>query len=238
MIDRYVADLRHRLRGPVIVRAGMVREVRDGLLDAAEAHRASGLDTASAERQAVDEFGSPDVIAAGLRPELAAAAGRHLAVLMLLLGSVQFVVVEALWKGQAADDGWPPVSAGYGLLAQFVDVSNLVTLAGSALAALALGIGGRVLPSRPIVRAASVLVLADLLIAAVGGPLLTAFAPVPVTTWPVGDLVQGAIVTLVPSVWMAALAWRCLQLTSGRGLGPEDGAHDAAERAEGLAVSG
>lgn len=238
MIDRYVADLRRRLRGPVIVRAGMVREVRDGLLDAAEAHRSSGLDAASAERLAVDEFGSAEVVAAGLRPELAAAAGRHLAVLMLLLGSVQFVLVEALWKGQVADDGWPPVSAGYGLLAQFVDVSNLVTLAGSALAAVALGIGGRVLPSRPVVRAASMLVLADLAVTAVCGPLLAGFAPVPVATWPVADLVQGAIVTVLPSAWMAVLAWQCLRLTSGRGLGPEDGAHDAAERAEGLAVSG
>jgi hypothetical protein len=43
--------VRRRLRGPRRVKADMLAEVRDGLIDATEAYRDSGLDEDGAQRQ-------------------------------------------------------------------------------------------------------------------------------------------------------------------------------------------
>ncbi|GIG89394.1 permease prefix domain 1-containing protein [Plantactinospora endophytica] len=80
-IDGYVAELDRALRGPRRVKAGLLREARDSLVDATEAYAESGLTSEEAGRRAVDEFGEVSRIAPGYQAELALAQGRRTALL-------------------------------------------------------------------------------------------------------------------------------------------------------------
>ncbi|PSL06673.1 hypothetical protein CLV30_10258 [Haloactinopolyspora alba] len=228
MIDAYLATLRRELRGPRVLRANMIREVRDGLHDATRAHRDDGVSPAEAERRAVDEFGPPSVVAAGLRDELAAATGRYLAALSIVLGSTQFALAHYTWQTAAREQGWPRPSPEYGMFAQAVDVSNIVVLVALALAVPLLGRGGRFVPTHRVVRIMGIGVLVSLLVDVVVGTVLNAFAPQGITVWKGPELPILFALSIVSVGWTASVAWRCVRLTSPGRSGPEDRPDDAA----------
>lgn len=87
-IERYLAEIAVRLPGPRRARAGVVAELRSGLMDAADAHLSAGLPAGQAEQAAVAEFGDPARIARGFRGELAARQARCVAAAVLASGPV------------------------------------------------------------------------------------------------------------------------------------------------------
>ncbi|MGW0227683.1 hypothetical protein ACWDWO_05170 [Actinopolymorpha singaporensis] len=84
-IDGYVGRVRALLPGPASARAGMLRELSDGLYDAAEAHVRAGVPAEKAQARAVAECGPAEDTAAAYRPELTAVQGRHTAMLVAVL---------------------------------------------------------------------------------------------------------------------------------------------------------
>jgi hypothetical protein len=59
LIESYLAEVAAALPGPTRARAGIVAELRGGLLDATDAHRRAGLASPAAAQAAVAEFGYP-----------------------------------------------------------------------------------------------------------------------------------------------------------------------------------
>lgn len=235
MIDQYVAQLRREVRGPVLPRRSMIGEVRDGLLDAADAHRAAGASETEAQRLAVEEFGPVAVVAAGVRAELAAVAARYLAGLVVVLGSAQFALSTYTWTTAAAAQGWPVPPHWYGLLATVVDLSSFAFMALAAVAVLALGRGARLLPTRRVVRVVAVVTLVDVVLHVVSGAILSAYAPAGFAVWEGPELALMSLLSVGSTVWISWVAVRCLLLTSRR---PEDGVHDGAHLAPGLLLRG
>ncbi len=235
MIDQYVAQLRREVRGPLLPRRSMIRELRDGLRDAADAHRSGGAGDAEAERLAVEEFGPVQVVAAGLREELAAVAARYLAGLIAVLGSVQFALSTYTWTTAAAAQGWPEPAPWYGMLSRAVDVAGFAFIGLAALAVLALGRGARRLPTRKVVRVIAVVTLVDVVLHVVSGAVLSAYAPASLGEWNGPELVAMSLLSVGSTLWITWLAVSCLRLTSRRA---EDGVHDAAHLAPGLLLRG
>jgi hypothetical protein len=83
-IESYLAQVTAALPGPA--RADIVAELRDGLLDATDAHVSAGLAPPAAAQAAVAEFGHPAQVAAAFRPGLAASQARHVAATLLATG--------------------------------------------------------------------------------------------------------------------------------------------------------
>lgn len=103
-----VDDLRARLRGPAGVRRGLLREVEDGLRDAAEAYERAGLPPAEAARRAADEFGDPAELAPLYQAELDASRGRRAALLIALAYPTLTLAWDALWRYTSVGDGAAP----------------------------------------------------------------------------------------------------------------------------------
>jgi HAAS domain-containing protein len=154
-IEGYLAAVTTGLPGPPRARAGVVAELRSGLLDAVDAHRSAGLPPAEAALAAVREFGDPDRVAAAFRAELAAGQARRVAVTLLATGPL----VGLLWIATALASHlivllgrpWqltglsPGLRAGMPLLAVAVGVTAWAALLGIA----ATGRLTRWLPARP-----------------------------------------------------------------------------------------
>ncbi len=96
-VEGYLAEVAARLPGPPRARAGIVAELRSGLLDALDAHRSAGLPPAQAAQAAIGEFGDPAQVADGFRAELAAGQARRLVVTLLVTGPL----VGLLWVATA-----------------------------------------------------------------------------------------------------------------------------------------
>jgi hypothetical protein len=154
-IDRYLTELTARLPGPRRARAGIVAELRSGLLDAADAHRSAGLPPAQAALAAIREFGSPAQVAAGFRAEIAASQARRIAASLLVTGPL----VGLLWIATAAAShlsigpalGWLRAGAvpGLGVGIYLVAAAAGVTAWGAILGIAATGRLTRWLPARP-----------------------------------------------------------------------------------------
>jgi hypothetical protein len=111
-IDDVVARLGHRLPWLLGSRADLVAEVRDGLEDAAEAHRLDGLTAYAAEVRAVDELGTVEDLVAAYAELGAARAGRWAAIALGLgyainLGAWQLAGAfgDGSVSGSASADG-------------------------------------------------------------------------------------------------------------------------------------
>jgi hypothetical protein len=118
-VERYLAEIAERLGGPARARAGIVAELRSGLLDAADAHRSAGLPPAQAVLAAIREFGDPARVADGFRAEIAAGQARRVSLALLVSGPL----VGLLWIATAAGSHlglhlalpWPGASGSPGL---------------------------------------------------------------------------------------------------------------------------
>ena len=96
-VEGYLAEVAARLPGPARAHAGIVAELRSGLLDAVDAHRSAGLPPDRAAEAAIGEFGDPAEVAASFRAELAAGQARRVAVTLLVTGPL----VGLLWVATA-----------------------------------------------------------------------------------------------------------------------------------------
>jgi hypothetical protein len=107
-IADYLAAVAAQLTGPPSARVGVTDELRDGLLEALETHRARGCSQAEATAAVITEFGDPDTVAAAFGPELAVVQARRVAVGLLVTGPlvglawIVAVLVNALppWRHQ------------------------------------------------------------------------------------------------------------------------------------------
>jgi hypothetical protein len=154
-VDRYLAEITARLPGPARAHAGIVAELRSGLLDAADRHLAAGLAPAQAVQAAIREFGPPAPIADGFRAEIAASHARRVAMALLatgpLVGLLWIVTAVAshlairlssLWQ-------WTSPPAGLGVGVKLVGVAVVVTAAGALLGIAVTGRLTRWLPGSP-----------------------------------------------------------------------------------------
>ena len=92
-VEAYLAAISGRLPRRAWARAGIVAELRSGLLDATDAHRAAGLPPAEAAAVAIGEFGDPALVADAFRGEIAARQARAVAISLLAAGPL----VGLLW---------------------------------------------------------------------------------------------------------------------------------------------
>jgi hypothetical protein len=185
-IGSYLAEIAAGLHGPARTRRGILAELGAGVADAADAYRGAGLNPVQAARAAIDEFGSPDRVAAGFRAELAAAQARRTAVRLLaigpLTGAVWFAAALTSHVGRLAPPWeWAALPAG-ARLAVHLAVIALVAAIGSTLFTLAAtGRLTRWLPARPARPAASAAIAASSL-AAVDVAMLAALSIFAATT--------------------------------------------------------
>jgi hypothetical protein len=75
-IDDYMTQLERELRRRGIDDPRMLAEVREHLVDAIDAGRQRGLSAADAEREALERFGAPRIVAAHMLEERSRTAGR------------------------------------------------------------------------------------------------------------------------------------------------------------------
>ena len=93
LVEDYLAEVVTRLPGPARGHAGIVAELRSGLLDASDAYRGAGMDPDRACQTAIGEFGDPIRVAASFRAEIAAAQARRVVLALLATGPA----VGLLW---------------------------------------------------------------------------------------------------------------------------------------------
>jgi hypothetical protein len=145
-VDDYLTSLSRALPGPRRRKADLLAEARDHLVDATAAFEADGLDRASAEREAVADFGEIDEVAPGYRAELAVSQSRRTAMLLFLVLIVQPIVwTEGVWSWNQDPAGDSAVND---FLQTLVRGIGMAAIAGAVLAVIGGGIGMRY----PIVR--------------------------------------------------------------------------------------
>jgi hypothetical protein len=96
-IEPYLAEIAARLTGPARARAGIVDELRSGLLDAIDTYSSAGVTGAQAAKDAVSEFGDPRQVADAFRPELAVRQARRVAITLVATGPL----IGLLWAAAA-----------------------------------------------------------------------------------------------------------------------------------------
>ncbi|WP_213452995.1 permease prefix domain 1-containing protein [Rhizomonospora bruguierae] len=94
VIDQHLRALERRLAGPGRLKADLLAEAHDDLLDAAEAYRAQAV-PAAAEARAVTDFGPLRRVAPDYQTELAVAAARRAARWVALGGSLAVLLLFA-----------------------------------------------------------------------------------------------------------------------------------------------
>lgn len=134
-VDAFVAELAHAVHGPGRVRRNILREVHDGLTDAAEAHAAGGLDPVAAEEQAVAEFGTVDELAHLYQAELTVRRGRATALFVIVAFPGMVLGWDLVWR---AGVGWssqpgPAELELVHMLSRIIDTTSLSTAAAVAV---------------------------------------------------------------------------------------------------------
>lgn len=100
-VEDYLEALAASLHGPARAKAAMMREVRDGLVDAVEAQTRFGVPQDQAARHAVRDFGAAEEIAPSFQRELTIAQTRRTARVAAV--TVPVLVVCQLLVGAAGD---------------------------------------------------------------------------------------------------------------------------------------
>ena len=138
VIEHYVSALDRRLRGPAHLKADLVTEARDSLVDAAENYREGGWPDTTAQRRAVEDFGPVAVIARDFQGVLAVAhSARTLRTLLVVipLTHVLWELNRKFWIGAWGNFGGPPPEW-YLLIARANDLSAWVAAAFAVIALL------------------------------------------------------------------------------------------------------
>lgn len=137
IIDRYADGLAAALRGPRRLRADLVAEARDSLLDATEAHIEAGLPPAVAAQRAVAEFGRHREIVPGYQRELAAAQGKRTVLWLATALPLLHASAPLMWWRGPWRDSSPAPGSSYWTLTTDYDYLSI----GASLAAVILLIG-------------------------------------------------------------------------------------------------
>jgi hypothetical protein len=212
VIQRYADGLAASLHGPRRLRADMVAEARDSLLDAAMAHLDAGLRPADAVRRAVDEFGDYAEIVPAYQAELAAAQGRRTALWMATVLPVMHLFAPLMWWKAPWTQGDHIVRGYWALTANFDYLSIAATVAAVVLL-VGFGWGSRFV--RDGVRyshTVGVGVLVFLVVHGAAGVAVFAlsFYQWPqCVTWP--PIFIGAVLNLFAFGYAALTAWRCVK---------------------------
>ena len=208
VLDAYLRELAGALDGPPRATAAVIDEVRDGLLEAADSHRAHGLTDRDAARAAITEFGAPHLVAAGFRAEFGARQARRTTLTLLLTGPL----IGLTWIIGAKLGSLPPASGHLtgpwwtlpvvGLALLIAVPAMLFTVAATGRPGLRLSIGAH-LP----LKAAGIACLAA---AAADTALLTAF-----TLYAFTAPVALALIPVTPAI-AASLTRLCLAVRASR----------------------
>jgi hypothetical protein len=134
VIDDYIGGLSARLVGPRRAKRDLLREARDGIVDAADAYTDAGLDPAEAAGRAVADFGGYRQVVRPFQTELAAAQGRRTAQ-TVAVAMPAFLLASRLM--------WPDPS----LLTRTFDVLQVTAAIMAVLTLVGYGWGSRYLPA-------------------------------------------------------------------------------------------
>lgn len=138
-VDAYVRALARALRGPGRARAGLLREVRDGLDDATGGLVADGRPAGEARRLAVEEFGPVDQIAPELQRELSVLQARRTATWAALVLPALWLVWDATWRAVPDLGGASPTVM---IMARATDVLGIGTALCCLVALVAFELAG------------------------------------------------------------------------------------------------
>lgn len=209
-IDRFLARLERVLLGPRRAKADMVKEIRDGLRDAADAHRRTGLDDTTAQHRALAEFGTLTQLAPALQAELAMTQARRTALLMIVVLAGQplaWATVDTLLADGAPSGRGGP---GYALVNALTRWTGTATIVACLVAGVLLtGPGARRLgrPTR-VVRAVAALGYAACAVFAALGVALTLLGPA-ISPWTLAGLPTTALLLGAPLLAVGLAARRC-----------------------------
>jgi hypothetical protein len=211
----YLAAVIAQLPGPAAARVAVTDELRDGLMEALEAHQARGCSPQDATAAAIAEFGDPDTVAAAFGPELAAVQARRVALGLLTTGPlvgltwIAAVAVNALppWRHQLTGPWLALPMVGLALAVACPALGLTVAATGRLGRRLGGGFGRRAaLPPTAAAVAGLAAVLADLtLLAILGGQTLASSR---LQVWAPVIVAAGASLTRVTLAGRAAR--RCL----------------------------
>lgn len=207
-IDAYLAELAGALRGRRRLKADLLAEARDSLIDAADAYELSGLSPTAAQERAVDDFGTVARIAPQYQTELGLSQGRRTALLTFSLLGVQHLVFAYTWSS-LPDDSPRPAPA-YATLANLVDQFSLAIILGAIIGAFACGVGRRYVRPDRLVVSIGRLALTTVALWLVAGTVLGVFSPIEhyATDMRYLWLHLGSVFALA---LIARSAWRCLR---------------------------
>jgi hypothetical protein len=214
-IDEYVLALGARLRGPAPLRADLLAEARDGLVDAATAYRADGLPAVEARRLAVRDFGAVGEVAPAYQAELATTAAQRLALRLAVVLVVMVSASSLMWRDAPWADA-PASATAYTVLSATVDRLGMALALGSLAAYAWLAWSAR-RGRPPSARAAHRIAGAALVgvVALTAGGLgmyaYTVSQAHAALTWP--PMVIGGVLTGAALTWLAGGAARCLRWT-------------------------
>jgi hypothetical protein len=209
MIEAYVAELGGVLRGPRGVKADMLAEARDGLLDATEAYRESGLDEVGAQRRAIADFGAVPEVATDFQVELGLSQGRRTGVLISVVLAAQPAVWNLAMRLIGNRDGVStPI---YHLVDDLVRWTGIAAIGGGLLSVTALGIGTRYLGSRrALTRATGFFAFAVCGVFALLGLWLTMVSPATGSLLAPSGLPSTLVLLGLPLAGVAVAARQCL----------------------------
>jgi hypothetical protein len=222
-IDEYLAGLSRRLAGPRRVKADLLAEARDGLVDAAEAYADAGRPPSEAVARALADFGEHRQVLADYQAELAAAQGRRTALLVTIVMPSLMLMSRLLWTGGPWAGSGPP-SSKYLLVAYAFDTLQVTAAIMALLTLLGYGWGSRFLPAE---RVPAAVLLTRLMGAGVlffvsvqfvtGAAIYVWSAPTWPTTVSLPATLAGAAMVSLALLGVARSGLRCLR-TSGTGL--------------------
>jgi hypothetical protein len=215
-IDIYITELAGALHGPRRAKEDLLTEARDSLVDATEAYQDGGTDRATAERQAVRDFGAVPEIAPGYQAELGLAQGRRTALLILFVFAAQpFIWGYAFhWITDTSPEG---TRTGVRIADNLVENLGGVTLLVSLLATLGYWLGMRSPAVRTrIARVTGFFAIIVAVVFTTFSAFLTAFS-----AWPTGwmlaiNLVWTVAFIVIPMSVIAVSARRCLVMAPAR----------------------
>ncbi|MFC0528135.1 permease prefix domain 1-containing protein [Phytohabitans kaempferiae] len=220
-IDEYVHSLGRALAGPGRLKGDMLREARDGLVDAAAAYQDEGLPRAEAERLAVAQFGEVGALAPAYQAELGIGAARRMALRMALMGAVFATLTEVMWRGSP----WSTSTTGPYPPTLYLFISEAQDHFGYVLAGLALSVylwlawsarRGRQ-TGRHAVRAIGLVTLSVVLVTWLSGTVLYLWSLRlwdAALTWP--PMLAGGLLVGAAYVWLLHSTATCLIATSRR----------------------
>ena len=205
-----MADLERALRGPRRVKADLLREACDGLVDAAAAYQDNGIDAASAARRAVLDFGPVAVVAPAYQRELGSAQSVRTALLIALVLAPQ----DAVWDIVQGTAAATPSGTVYGAVLGLMSWLGGAALLGCVAAAALHGIGQRRPGARAgLTRAVGVFAVAVAVVFSGTATALAVSGPEPTS---VAGLGTTAAIVFAP---MAVVAWsgrRCVAWAGSR----------------------